>query len=524
MIGSRLSDPRKVASNAAKLNLMQEKVSSCMTRLFRKPENGGNPFLFAFAAPKPHELVTEGPGGQKIETAATDGRRYYWNPNFLEKLTPDELSVVMQHEGYHVIFFHPKRGKGKMHQVWNISVDYVVNACIINDHEKTHRKGTLFGGNIGEPLALKDLLQFIDGKQELPKGDFCFADKTLYGRSPESVYDEIIDHWNKSPRKCPKCGSLSLGPKGQGKGKDKGQGQQPGAKGKGQQPGDGDGDGDEQDQGQGQGGCGDEHGDGCGCGPGSSQGKNGQDEGHECSSCGSPLDRLGAMDSHIDSDMSKQEVEADMMRAADQAVQMRGTVPSEVEGMLGELKKPTLKFTDIVRSALLKKVQDAGLNNDWKRIRRRYLSTTPKQYLPRRYMHKPRWLAMIDTSGSMGDDDLAYAISQLQVLGNNTEGWIIPCDATPHWAGIHKVEKLADLKRTKIVGRGGTVFDQFFREFPEKLGRNFDVVIVLTDGDCGTVPYELRPRGMDCVWVITRNNTGFKAPFGRTAPLRTDRP
>jgi predicted metal-dependent peptidase len=230
------------------------------------------------------------------------------------------------------------------------------------------------------------------------------------------------------------------------------------------------------------------------------------------------------MDAHIDTDMTQQEVQADLMRAADQASQMRGTVPSEIEGMLGELKKPVLKFTDIVRSALLKKVQDAGLNNDWHRLRRRYLQTSPRQYLPKRYMHKPRWLAMLDTSGSMGDDDMAYGISQLQVLGSNTEGYVIPCDAQPHWAGVHKVEKADDLKRTKVVGRGGTVFDEFFRDFPKYLGTEFDVIIVLTDGDCGVVPLELRPKGIDVVWVLTRGNTSFRPSFGRVAPLRHDRP
>lgn len=536
MIGSRLSDPRKAMAEipawldtlekdesfpkeklaemrkiaaSVRLNDLQEKVSSCMTRLFRKPENGGNPFLFALSAPKPHELAVS-LGGQTIDTAATDGRKYYWNPIFLAGMTPDEVATVMQHEGYHVIFFHPKRGKGKMPKVWNIAVDYVVNACIWTDHDKTHRKGQLFGGNIGAPLSFKDLLAFIDGGQELPKEEFCFADKSLHGRSPESIYDEIIDHWNKSPRKCKTCGNLSLGAKGQPKGnKGQGQGQQ-NQQGQGQQPGQGQGQGQQNQNQQGQ-----QPGQGGGCG---------HDHGPECPNCGSPLDRLGAMDSHIDSDMTQQEVQADLMRAADQATQMRGTLPTEIEGMLGELKKPTLKFTDIVRSALLKKVQDAGLNNDWRRLRRRYLQTAPKQYLPRRYMHKPRWLAMLDTSGSMGDDDMAYGISQLQVLGNNTEGYVIPCDASPHWKGVHKVEKIDDLKRTKVVGRGGTVFDEFFRDFPKMLGTDFDVIIVLTDGDCGTVPLELRPKGMDVVWVITRNNTGFKPTFGRVAPLRHDRP
>jgi predicted metal-dependent peptidase len=520
MIGSRLSDPRdamkgipewldkieadghtskekieKWRALAAKTTLhdLQEKISSTMTRLFRKPVNGGNPFLFALTAPKPHELVLE-LDGHTIDTAATDGRKFFWNPVFLAELTPDEVATVMQHEGYHVVFFHCKRGRGKMGQVWNIAVDYAVNGCILVDHDVTGRSGKLFGGNIGEPMSLKALLDSIDGTQELPKTQFCFADKSLHGRSPESVYDEIVDHWNKSPLKCPKCGNLS---------KSRGQGQ----------------------GGQGQGGQGQNDGDQDGTGqcPGGCQCQEGNQGG--CPSCGGSLfDQLGSLDSHIETTMSKQEVQADLMRAADQSSQMRGTLPAEIEGMLAELKKPTLKFTDIVRSAMLRKVQDAGVNNDWRRLRRRYLNTNPRQYLPRRYMHKPRWLAMLDTSGSMSDDDMAYGISQLQVLGSNTEGYVIPCDATPHWKGVHKVESADDLKRTKVVGRGGTVFDEFFRDFPKHLGTNFDVIIVLTDGDCGTVPLGLRPKGIDVVWVLTRNNKNFKPTFGRVAPLRHSRP
>jgi predicted metal-dependent peptidase len=216
---------------------------------------------------------------------------------------------------------------------------------------------------------------------------------------------------------------------------------------------------------------------------------------------------------------------ADTMRAAQQAATMRGTVPSAVSDVLGELMKPTLKFTDIVRSACMKKVQDAGLKNDWKRFRRRWISGGRgriRQYLPKRHTHRPRWLAMIDTSGSMSQDDLVYGLSQLKVLGNGTEGFVVPCDAAIHWEGLTPVRNMDDIARTKIVGRGGTVFDDFFREFPEKLGLEFDCVVVITDGDCGTVPKELRPP-LDVVWVITRERDSFKPSFGRVAPLRNER-
>lgn len=495
----KLAEYRKVAKTIS-MHDLQNKIADMMTRLFKKPENGGNPFLFQYTSTKEHELCIKH-GFQTIDTAATNGKKYFWNPIFLAMLTPEEASTVMQHEGYHVIFYHPKRGVGKMPEPWNWAIDYVANACIQNDHRKTSRKGNLFGGAIGTPLSLKDLLLWIDGKKEFQKGvTMCFADESLYGRSPESIYDEIIDHWNRSPRKCPKCGALSCGANGKLQGGSGGAEQSQGDQGSGQ---------DQQGQGRGQ----DDQ------GQGQQKGCN-----HKCGHCGASKSPIGAMDSHIDLDVSKGEVQADLMRAAEQIRSMgRGTVPSEIEGVLGELQTPTLKFTDIVRNALLKKVQDAGMNNDWRRLRKRYLCTNPVQYLPRRYMHKPRWLAMLDTSGSMGDDDMAYGISQLQVLGNNTEGYIIPCDATPHWAGVHKVEKASDLKRTKVVGRGGTVFNEFFRDFPKYLGTEFDVIVVLTDGDCGDIPIELKPKGISVVWVLTRNNTSFKPSFGRVAPLKVER-
>jgi len=127
---------------------------------------------------------------------------------------------------------------------------------------------------------------------------------------------------------------------------------------------------------------------------------------------------------------------------------------------------------------------------------------------------------MLDTSGSMGEDDLVYGISQLKVLGNHSEGFVVPVDGAPHWEGVTPIKKMDDLKRTKVVGRGGTVFDDFFREFPEKLGSDFDVVVIITDGYCGQVPIELRPP-CDVVWVVTRgDHKDFKQLFGRVAPLR----
>lgn len=576
-LAARLTNPGGAVKDPTLLRTLEEKVNNVMTRMFQKPENGGNPFLYSIAMSKPHELKTELPGIKGWRTAATDGKRFYWHPEFLQTLDLWETSVVMNHEVLHDLFFHCPRGIGRQYpRIWNWAIDYVVNSVIWDDHDKTNRGSKAnrpkpFGGNLGEPLSLEDLLKYIDGNAEVPKTVLIFADKTLYGRSPESIYDEIVRHMEKSPRRCPSCGKLTLNPK-TGKPNPKKKGQQPGQKGqqgkqgqKGQQPGDGqdgqgqdqqgqggqqpgdqpgqgpgqqpgDGQGDGQD---GQGGGQDDHCQGHGHGqPGQGQGQGGQpgqgqgqpgqscggDQGDCCPNCGEENDPFGGFDEHLPSKSTKDDIQSDMMRAAQRCKAMGiGSVPGAIEDALAELMRPQLRFRDIVRNCMVRKSQDAGLKNDWSRCRKRYLAASPSQYLPKRYNHKPRWIAMIDTSGSMGDDDIAYGISQLQVLGPNTDGYIIPCDSAPKWDAIKKVDSKTDLKKTKIVGRGGTAFDDFFRDFPKHLGTDFDVVVVITDADCPIPPRELRPP-CDVVWVITNNrHRGFKPAFGRVAPLRDER-
>ena len=481
---ARLQDPGSVADSPRQLHELQEKISSCMTRLFREPKNGGNPFLFALAGPKPHFLAKE-LHGRKIDTAATTGKAFYWNPGFLTSMDADQVSTVMSHESFHVLFFHcdPVRAAGKKPGEWNIAVDYIVNGVIEHDHVKTGRdqKYKLWGGPLGNPILLKDLLDWYDGtKADLPDHG-CFADLTCHGMSPESIYDQMQQHQQNSPRRCKErhggCGLMSMDPKtGQSV---HGPGPQDTTK-----------------------------------DPGTPWGP------QCCPKCGSPPDYspFGPMDSHLPSQQTKDEVMGDMMRAAAQASQMRGNVPSEIEAQLGELKKPTLSPRDIIRHCFQRKAIDVGNKNDWKRFKRRGMAQTPPVYQPKKHDFKPKWVALLDTSGSMSDEDISNGLKELQLCGDNTEGYVVPCDATPYWDKTARITKATDLRRTNVVGRGGTVFDQFFSELPKKLGTDFDLVVIISDGDCGHVPPALRPN-CDCLWIITNDRT-FKPSFGRVCQLK----
>ena len=62
-----------------------------------------------------------------IETAETDGKTIYYNPNFLNSLNVSEQTFIFAHEVCHIAFNHILRSEGKDEYTWNIATDGVIN-------------------------------------------------------------------------------------------------------------------------------------------------------------------------------------------------------------------------------------------------------------------------------------------------------------------------------------------------------------------------------------------------------------
>jgi predicted metal-dependent peptidase len=65
-------------------------------------------------------------------TAATDGRNFYFNPDFIRKLDKQELEFLLGHEVLHMVYDHIARVGDRDRQLSNIAQDYVVNADLID--------------------------------------------------------------------------------------------------------------------------------------------------------------------------------------------------------------------------------------------------------------------------------------------------------------------------------------------------------------------------------------------------------
>lgn len=63
-------------------------------------------------------------------TMATDGRRFYYNPDFVLSINQEELKAVIIHEIMHVALMHPLRIKGHDHRKANIAMDFAINILI----------------------------------------------------------------------------------------------------------------------------------------------------------------------------------------------------------------------------------------------------------------------------------------------------------------------------------------------------------------------------------------------------------
>lgn len=64
-------------------------------------------------------------------TACTDMRKIFFCPDFVMRLGHEEVVFVLLHELMHCVLKHCTRGKDKVHLIYNISCDIVVNSVIL---------------------------------------------------------------------------------------------------------------------------------------------------------------------------------------------------------------------------------------------------------------------------------------------------------------------------------------------------------------------------------------------------------
>ena len=132
----------------------------------------------------------------------------------------------------------------------------------------------------------------------------------------------------------------------------------------------------------------------------------------------------------------------------------KGEVPDEILRRIDELLNPKLPWQVILHKFLDRRVKE---EYSWARRNRRYHANT---YMPSLHSYGLGTLTFaIDTSGSIGDDELQEILSEIQGIQqvfNPEKMIIIDCDAKIQ--NIHEIDQSTNILDLNFSGGGGTSF------------------------------------------------------------------
>lgn len=99
-----------------------------------------------------------------VGTAATDGKKFYYNPDFINKLNEAEVNWITAHEVMHAALGHIWRRGSRQHEKFNIAADYAIHSIL-------HESAT--------------------SEFKMPPG--CLYDAKFDNKSAEEIYDMLPD-------------------------------------------------------------------------------------------------------------------------------------------------------------------------------------------------------------------------------------------------------------------------------------------------------------------------------------------
>ena len=115
-------------------------------------------------------------------TAATDGRRFYYNSEFVNSLPLKQLEFLVGHEVLHAVYDHMGRRGNRDPKLWNIADDYCVNWDLVEQR---------VGDKI--PVALYDSKYKGMSAEEVYDDLYANADKINVDNLLKQLLDEHLD-------------------------------------------------------------------------------------------------------------------------------------------------------------------------------------------------------------------------------------------------------------------------------------------------------------------------------------------
>jgi hypothetical protein len=159
-----------------------------------------------------------------------------------------------------------------------------------------------------------------------------------------------------------------------------------------------------------------------------------------------------------------------------------GKDPGYLQRLIEELLKPMIDWRRILRTALTKGI-GRNVRRTWARPSRKISDLYPGKEM----LKMNKVIVMIDTSGSIGENELKRFVSEVYgILRETSKVVVIPWDATVYdpieLRGMSDIQKL----KTSIKGGGGTMIYPALKLVDEKFS-SYDMFIIFSDWYIGDI-------------------------------------
>ena len=426
-----------------------------------------------------------------VQTAAVDGVNLFVNPDWYCDLNPFERITILAHEVLHLTNKHNVRRKDREKRLWNIATDMAINKHLVEP-----------------PFQLP-----VDDKH---KGQYDQTNRFGDGADAESIYSVLFKEANEEKEKIEKEKEESDDSQPEDDAQDSGD-QEPDDDGA-EEP-DDDGESEPNDDGE-------------------SEPNDDGDQGSEESDS-----NKSAMDQAIDNirdkynvpdtgdvldhpelgETGEERLENDMNLKTHKAMNIakkRGNMPGSIEEEIMQSCEAKVSWQDVLSEWV-----EGRCNSDYSWLHPHDVHLQDDIILPSMTSEAYGEIAIaIDTSGSMSNDELRVAVSEvfkaLEAYHDNGQDDIkiqlIYCDTI-----IHGVEEISSPSQvTKPVGRGGTEFSPVFNYIKRSCNPPIGLVFI-TDGYADVRSYD-KPQ-CDVLWLLTCMSVKeFNPCFGRCIKIEVE--
>jgi predicted metal-dependent peptidase len=186
-------------------------------------------------------------------------------------------------------------------------------------------------------------------------------------------------------------------------------------------------------------------------------------------------------------------VRREVARRIEEMSPYAGEVPLSWRRWAGATLAPKIDYMATIRHAVRRALRDSTLGRHDRTYRRphRRQACYGEFIMPSFHQPRPRPGFLIDTSGSMGDSQLARAVSELggltRQLGYGAEVVVACCDAA-----VHDVRKVFTGTQVELYGGGGTDMGIGLRAFIDRRSAPIDLLVIVSDC-CTPWPIEAPP-------------------------------